>query len=155
MNLQTDKKRIIQGKARYEELVENLRIDSKYVILVLAGENELFDLMALENLAAYVRRKKAVGAYILCIDEKMFAISSQKKYDFPFIVSRITKTDAESIYEYYCFAFNIENITFTFLNHCHYNLMGRILKETDITEEEAVFLGTYWLRNIPEKKKYV
>ena len=56
------------------------------------------------------------------------------------------------VFDYYCFAFNLDNIAFTFLKHCHYNLMGRILDETDITEEEAVCLGVYWLRELQEKK---
>ncbi len=148
-----DKEKILRGKKIWDAMSREYRFDSKNVVLVLAGDNKKLDLFALDYLQTFVSRKKANRAEILLTDESYVADYLQRKnFLFPVNERKSRREDLSLLYDYYCFAFNLDNIAFTFLNHCYYNLMGRILNETDITEEEAVCLGVYWLRELQEKK---
>ena len=119
--------------------------------MCLSGENEILDQKALEYLPWYVELKKAVKAYILVScrlkGKKIYGYD----YAFPFEVANITVGTMKKIYDYYCFAFNLDNIVFTFFRDCHDNMIYRLLRETDINEKEIVCLGIYNFRQIPEK----
>lgn len=157
MNIDLDKEKIIHGKALWDSISNEYEIDGSTVSLVLSGENKILDKYALELLPAFVERKKAQKAVIFIAKESRLDLEwiGNNRYPFPACVVVEDIERLRLIYDYYCFAFNLDNMTFTFLNHCHYNLMGRILQETDITEEEAVSLGVYWLRELPEKNSNV
>ena len=157
MNIDLDKEKIIHGKVLWDSISNEYEIDGSTVSLFLSGENKKLDKVAVELLPAFVERKKAQKAVIFIAKESQLDLELIDKNRYPF-PTRVVAEDIERLqllYEYYCFAFNLDNMAFTFLNHCHYNLMGRILNETDITEEEAVSLGVYWLRELPEKKSNV
>lgn len=149
--VENDKKRILEGRNRWDEISEKLKVNMSTVVLCLADENNLLDHKALEYLPNFVKRKNADRAEILVLNDNARERAAKFSYTFE---ARITVIDGETmrqIYDYYCFAFNFDNIAFTFLGQCPYNLMDRILNETDITEEEAVCLGVYWLREMQER----
>ena len=157
MNLNGYKNNILKGRAIWDGVKRQHAIDSKTVILVLSGENYCMDEKAIEMLPEFVKRKRAERAEILIAEPSHHLKEDvgKQKFSFPVQVSIEMEEDLRCLYDYYCFAFNLDNIAFTFLSQCHYNLLGRILSETDITETEAVCLGVYWLREIPEYIRHV
>lgn len=151
IEIENDKKRMLQNQNVWQEISEKIGFNLYTVVLGLAGENEALDQKALDYLPDFIERKKANRAEIIVPNEKLRELAEKYKYDFPARISIIPEENMRQIYDYFCFAFNLDNIAFTFLDQCPYNLMGRILRETDITEEEAVCLGVYWLRELKEK----
>ena len=145
------KHRILECKQVWKSVSEKLSISDRTVTIVLSGENLELDQKAISHLKYYVARKKAVRAEILVCNEVSFEKVTKYPYDFPVNVTLMKKSELQAIYEYYCFAFNMTNITFTFLEYIEYNLLGRIIEETDLTLEEIVDLGVYWLREVIEE----
>lgn len=144
-----NRKRIEYCRTQWEKIKSSLNIIGDTVVLVLANENECLDQMALNYLPDYVLRKRAVRAEILVPNDIMKAKLQNLQYNFAFKITLVDSELLRDIYEYFCFAFNLDNITFTFLDLCTYNTLGRIIEETDINEEEAACLGVYWLRELP------
>lgn len=142
------RKQIEEYKIEWERIKSTLNITEDTVVLVLGDENKRLDQLCLDYLPNYVLRKNAMRAEILIFNEELKKSAQNKKYGFPFRVTLLDGEVLQGIYYYYCFAFNLDNIAFTFLEQCPYNTLGRIIEETDITEDEAVCLGVYWLREL-------
>jgi hypothetical protein len=153
--LKKEKDKIIRCKRVWDDFTAEHHIDDKTAILVLAGENSVLDETAVMHLAMFRKRKKAERVEILVCKEDTLHMVQRYQYDFPVYVNLLSEETLCAVYDYYCYAFNLDNITFTFLNHCPYNLLGRILDETTITESEAVDLGVFWLRHICVEDKDV
>ena len=59
----------------------------------------------------------------------------------------------KALYDYYSFDKFFDNIVFTYKTFPKYNLLGKVLNETSINEQDAVCLALYHLREVPEIKK--
>ena len=147
------KKELYEGKDIWNQLTEKYLIDINTVTVVLAGDNESLDIEAINQLPFFVKRKRANRAIILTENYKYSEYLKKQLFHFEVCEVILDKSSLLYIFRYYCFAFNFDNIAFTFLDECEYNMLGRILSETNITEKEAVSLGVYWLRSIPEETK--
>jgi hypothetical protein len=152
INLEKGKEKIIRCRSIWEGLSAEYNIDAKTLVVVLAGENAELDELAMKHLPMFIKRKKAERAVIWTCKEDTLQMAQGYSYDFPAHVSILAEESLLDVYDYYCYAFNLDNIAFTFLNHCPYNLLGRILDETSITEAEAVDLGVYWLRCVSNEE---
>ena len=153
-HIEEDKRRMIDNKKVWNEITEDFFDIKDTVVLALAGDNKKLDNNALLLLPCFVQRKKAQRAEILVLTENEKWVRTIVKKHLYMIEARVKAVSRDvmiKIFDYYCFAFNLDNIAFTFLNHCHYNLMGKVLDETSITEMEAVCLGVYWLNELPGK----
>lgn len=146
-----NKERILRGKKAWEKVSNELNVDNNTVILVLANDDNELDNEALKHLPNFVKRKRARCAAILVPADMIKKRVLEFSYSFPTTISIVNREVLIQIYDYYCFAFNLDNIAFTFIEQCSYNTLGRLLEETDITAEEAACLGVYWLRELQGK----
>lgn len=143
------------AKEIWDEYVSFYNIDDRTVVLALAGESRKIDSEALARLPHFVRRKKSNRVVVFKGKDSVDAETICEEYGLDVDIYEVPIAELREIYRYYTFAFNLDNIVFTFLEECPYNYMGRILNETDITEDEAVCLGLYCLRKLPGEMENV
>lgn len=120
------------------------------MVLVLTNENKTLDYYAIAYLKYFVKRKYANEAIILFHDvetKKML-----KKFKFPFEVKAVfyPLKEIEKLYDYYSFEKFFDNIVFTYTTFPKDNLLGRILDETPVNEQDAICLALYHLRTVLE-----
>lgn len=125
------------------------RLDQHTVLLVLTGKDRRLDTYALIHLGHYVERKIADRAVILTADGTAWEQASKIPFPFAVEVYRVKEQEISLLYDYYCFEEYLDNVVFTYIDRPKDNLLGRLLRETDIDEEEAVCLGCYCLRSVP------
>ena len=127
-------------------------ISYKYVILVLASENKELDVWAVRHLGDFAKRKCADKAMIIFYDDAGEKASKELYTGCNIVRKKLPNKRVKLIYEYYSFDLFFDNIVFTYVSEPDENLLGRILDETDVNEEEAVCLALYHLREVPLRK---
>lgn len=128
-------------------------INQKKVVLVLTGENQKVDESALNHLNDFMNRKYADGAIIIIDCKKMSQLIKKTALPSCVKVYQCSRNTIKFLYRYYSFYKCSDKLVFTYTDQPKDNQLGRVLRETLINEEEAVCLGLYRLRKIPEKKK--
>lgn len=141
---------IFYGAAIWKIWQLRFRINSKTVVLVLVNENKSLDRYALIHLKKFANRKYARKA-VLIVNSKTID-TQMKKMKFPFSAKMYfcPKNEIEWVYRYYSFYKFSDKLVFTFISCPKDNQLGRLLKETEVNEEEAVCLGLYRLRKVFE-----
>lgn len=124
------------------------KINYKKVVLVLINENKTLDYYAIAYLKYFVKRKYADEAIILfhnAESKKMF-----EKFNFSFKVTAVyyPLEKIKKLYDYYSFEKFFDNIVFTYTSFPKYNLLGRVLDETSVNEQDTVCLALYHLREV-------
>lgn len=122
----------------------------KDVILMLANDNLEFDLGAVTYLKTYMKRNLKDKAHIFYFSDKSENLLDCIADDAGIAVHRIKEEEFKSLYELYSFYKFYNNIFFTYTDYPKDNLLGRILRETDISEREAVCLALYKFRKVIE-----
>ncbi|MCI8822510.1 MAG: hypothetical protein HFI15_08350 [Lachnospiraceae bacterium] len=138
---------IVHGRLVWLKWKRRFRLDHRKVLLVLTGENEQIDKYALLHLKDYMRRKVADRAVILASDRKIWKQAAAFASCFPVKAYLVKEQELLLLYDYYCFEEYFDNVVFTFVSRPKDNLLERVLRETDVDEEEAVCLGLYCLRS--------
>lgn len=139
---------ILLESFQWFRLCISYQINYKKVVLVLTNENKKLDYYAVAYLEYFVKRKYAEKVIILFHD-----IESKKmveSFHFPFEVKTVfyPLEKINKLYDYYSFKKFFDNIVFTYTNCPEYNLLGRVLDETSINEQDAVCLALYHLRKV-------
>lgn len=129
------------------------RISQQTVVLVLIHDQVRLDDYALAHLGDYMDRKYAKQAVILFHDKKTYRQIKKMHLEMPVRLCRWPEGKIENLYDYYSFYKFSDRIVFTYTDRPEDNQLGKILRETDIEEEEAVCLGLYRLRRVPARKK--
>lgn len=145
--------RVLRGYAMWLRICGQYKINYHKVVLVLPEKNETLNDYALVHLEDW-KERKGVEEAVLVTDQEA-VIDRVKKMDFPFSVKvcNCKREEIEVLYSYYCFDKFFDNIAFLYLDKPKDNQLGSVLAETQINEEEAVCLGFYCLREIPEVKE--
>lgn len=117
----------------------------KVVVLVLTGENKKLDLYAVKYLEKFMARKGAKKAFIISVafEPQIIEFVGENKNIF---MKKMNSNKIKLLYDYYSFDVFFENIVFTYVSSPEENLLDRVLKETDVNEEDAVCLALYHLR---------
>ena len=127
-------------------------VNEKKAVLVLVNDNRRLDAYALAHLEHFMNRKYVGEAVILFSGEDVCRLiqKARKRYIMaPVRLCRWPRERIERLYRYYSFYKFSDKIVFTYTDRPKENRLGRVLRETQITEEEAVCLGLYRLRSIP------
>lgn len=144
--------RILYGSLIWNILRLKLRIHKKKVVIILTGENKKLDYYTIVHLEDFINRKYADKAIILLDDKKACKMIKAANLSVPVKMYWYSKDRIERLYNYYSFYKFSDRVVFTYTDKPRDNQLGRALRETDINEEDAVCLGLYHLRTIPEKK---
>lgn len=144
---------VLCGAAAWEMLRLRFRIGKKTVVLILTGENRELDRYALIHLQDYLDRKYEKKAVVIYQDKETYrqieSVSLPERarvYEW----SRRRVEKLFSFYSFYCFS---DRVVFTYTDRPADNLLGRLLRETVVGEEEAVCLGLYRLRKVIIREK--
>ena len=150
---------ILRGKRYWNWLRLRYAITYKKVVLVLTGDNEKLDYYCLKYLEDFIRRKYANSAIIISPDEKVLKNVAKMKFSFPIELCLMDKMKMTLLYDFYSYMKFFDNIVFTYTSIPKDNLLGKILAETNVNEEDAACLALYHLRIVPnciqQEKKYV
>ena len=141
---------ILCAKSYWDYLKIRYAITYKKVVLVLTGDNKKLDFYCLKHLDKFLNRKCAKSAIIFFNDLEILEKIRKKKFNYPIKMYQIDAKKMHFIYDFYSYMKFFDNIVFTYINTPKDNLLGKILLETDINEEEAACLALYHLRNIPK-----
>lgn len=144
---------ILHGKKYWNWLRLRYVITYKKVVLVLTGDNEKLDYYCLKYLEHFLKRKYAKSAIIISDDEKVLKNVEKMKFRFPIELCYLEKKRIELLYDFYSYMKFFDNIVFTYTDRPKDNLLGRILAETDVNEEDAACLALYHLRAVPNSTK--
>lgn len=145
--------RVFHGVLIWKVFCMRFRIAQQTVVLVLVHEQECLDHYALVHLEDYMKRKYAKQAVILFYDKKTYGQIKRMHWKMTVRVCRWPEERIEKLYDYYSFYKFSDRIVFTYTDMPEDNQLGKILRETDIGEEEAVCLGLYRLRRVPARKE--
>ena len=138
---------------KYYELWKEFQIKyilKKDVVLMLANDNLEFDRSAVTYLKIYMKRNMKENAHIFYFSERTEELLTSIADDVKIAVHKINEEDLKSLYDLYSFYKFYDYIFFTYTNYPQDNLLGRVLKETDISEREAVCLALYNFREVVE-----
>lgn len=97
-----------------------------------------------------MKRNMKENAHIFYFSEKSEELLNNMADDIKIAVHKIKEEDLKSLYELYSFYKFYNHIFFTYTNYPKDNLLGRVLRETDISEREAVCLALYKFRKVIE-----
>lgn len=128
-------------------------ITYKSVVLVLVGDHLDLDRWAVRHLGNFMSRKYAVKGMIIWNTPENGEMLKKERIPDQIKTKRLEKDKILLLYDYYSFDKFFDNIIFTFLDTPEENLLGRILRETEVNEEEAVCLALYHLRRVPSIKE--
>ncbi len=142
--------RVTYARLVWRKYKRRFGLDGRTVTLVLAGESRKVDYYALAHLEDYVKRKVASRAVVLASDAKALRQARKRRFPFPVDVRRVAWKEILLLHEYYCFEEYFDNIAFTFIRRPEANMLWKLLRETDVDEEEVACLGCYCLRRMPE-----
>lgn len=145
--------RILHGALIWKVFCTCFRISQQTVVLVLVHDQERLDDYALVYLGDYMDRKYAKQAVILFYDKKIYGQIKRMHLEMPVRMCRWPEERIEKLYAYYSFYKFSDRIVFTYTDRPEDNQLGKMLRETDIGEEEAVCLGLYRLRRVPARKE--
>lgn len=147
--IREDTDRIKKDYELWEKFQIRYALD-KDVVLMLANDNLEFDLGAVAYLKTYMKRNMKENAHIFYFSEKSEELLNNMADDIKIAVHKIKEEDLKSLYELYSFYKFYNHIFFTYTNYPKDNLLGRVLRETDISEREAVCLALYKFRKVIE-----
>ncbi|HBA50114.1 MAG TPA: hypothetical protein DCZ91_20440 [Lachnospiraceae bacterium] len=145
---------VLYGAFLWRMLWLKLRIDYKTAVLILVNENRKLDYYAMAHLGDYMSRKHAESAVVLFCENETYRIAKSvlEKYGDAgkkLRLYRCGRKTVEAVYDYYSFHIFFDNVAFTYTSRPGDNLLGRVLEETQVNEEDAVCLGLYHLRKVP------
>lgn len=144
---------VLHGAFLWKMLRLKLRIDYKTVVLVLVNENRKLDYYALAHLGDYMARKHAKSAVVLFYENETGRLAEEvlAKYEITgknVRLCRCARKTVETVHDYYSFHNFFDSIAFTYTSQPGDNMLGRLLEETQVNEEDAVCLGLYHLRMV-------
>ena len=142
---------ILNGWLFWQKLKAKYKINYNKVLIVLSDDNQELDKQVLLHLPEFVRRKHVESAVVLCHKEcmeKWKAILNNYDSSELFVMD---SDEMYKLYSYYCFIKFFDNIVFTYTDIPIDNYLGRYLRETEITPEDAACLALYHLRYVPSK----
>ena len=143
---------IFHGVFLWKILQVRFGISERKVVLFLMGDNQKLDGYALIHLKEFMDRKYAKGGVLFLKDKRDYG--QLKRVKLPdgvrFCLYPVRKI--ETLYDYYSFHKFSDKILFTYTDKPKGNELGRLLRETEIDEEEAVCLGLYRLRSVPGRE---
>lgn len=142
---------VLRGAAVWQMLRLRFGIDEKTVVLILTGDNRELDRYALLHLQDYMDRKFAKKAVVICQDKETYARMESASLPEGVTLCEWSRKRVEKLYVFYSFYLFSDKIVFTYTDSPKDNLLGRLLRETVVGEEEAVCLGLYRLRRVPLK----
>ena len=128
------------------------------VVIVLTGDNEKLDEYALLYLEDFMKRKSAEKAFIICTDDRKKRFLEQKDRQRILegqnvSIKILSQKKLEMFYDFYSVYKCYDNLVFTYISQPKENMLERVLKETDVNEEDAVCLALYHLRCIPRTEE--
>lgn len=150
--MESEIRQIIKGYILWRSIKLQYHINNQKIVLILAGENEKLDFFALAHLEDFVKWKWAKEAVILAENRETVQLIKKMNYAFPVKAEVMKKEARECLYRFYSFDKFFDQIVFTYTNRPKDNLLGRVLRETEINEEDAVCLALYHLRAVPKLK---
>ncbi|MCI8949850.1 MAG: hypothetical protein HFG49_07365 [Lachnospiraceae bacterium] len=143
---------ILHGAIIWDIFRLRFQIDKNKVVLVLVNDNEKLDHYALVHLKHYMERKYAKEAIVLFDDRSVYQRAVRINQSVPVRFCRWDKKKIKWLYDYYSFYNFSDKIVFTYTDCPKDNRLGKLLRETQVQEEEAVCLGLYRLRMVPNRK---
>lgn len=143
---------ILHGSFIWNILRLRLRIHDKKVVVVLTGENRKLDHYAIVYLEDFMKRKYADEALIFIDDKKTCKMIKAVDPPVALKIYKYPREKMERLYSYYSFYKFSDRVVFTYTDKPKDNQLGKALRETDINEKDAVCLGLYHLRAVPEKE---
>ena len=141
---------VMRGAAVWEMCKLRFHIDEKKVVLVLTGDSRELDRYALAHLQDYMDRKFAKKAVVIYQDKDTYRQIQPVALPKGTQVCRWGKKRVQRLYGFYSFYLFSDKVVFTYTDSPKDNLLGRLLRETMVGEEEAVCLGLYRLRKVPK-----
>ena len=144
-------KKYLKGWLYWEKLIIRYRINYRKVVIVLSDENMELDRQVIKHLGDFVKRKHAADALIFCHEDKKAELQNSIKQDMPVNIISMKDEKMSLLFSFYCFAKFFDNIIFTYTDTPRDNYLGRYLRETDITPEDAACLALYHLRYVPSE----
>lgn len=141
---------VFHGMIIWKIFQMRFRVNEKKVVLVLTNDRKALDYYALVHLKNFMNRKYAKEAVILFSDQRTYVLLKRWKDNVPVRFVCWPERKIESLYRYYSFYRFSDKIVFTYTDTPKDNQLGKLLRETQIKEEEAVCLGLYRLRRVPE-----
>ena len=132
-------------------------ITYKTVVVVLTGEDVMIDYYCIQHLNDFAKRKyarKKIVIYFETVEDKRYknCIQSLKKSPETKVI-KLSYKWGELFYDFYSFHKFFDNIIFTYTSRPEENLLFRVLKETNVNEEDAACLALYHLRYIPQRSE--
>lgn len=150
---------VLHGYMIWQGLRLRSGIGKKTVVLALAGDNERLDFFAQVHLKDFMDRKYAKKAVILYTrkEEPTGEKSDQRKFSAGGMTCvrrfHMSAEHMRCLYDYYSFYKCSDKLVFTYTDCPVGNCLGRVMRETEITEEEAVCLGLYRLKEVPARDR--
>lgn len=149
---------VLWGAFLWQVLRLRFWIGYKKVVLVPVNENRELDYYALAHLKDYMDRKSVDSAIVLYCENETRCLSQEVLAEYAGLekkvrLHRFSKKTIEKVYDYYSFYKFFDNIAFTYVSRPVENLLGKLLEKTLVDEEDAVCLGLYHLRTVPELRK--
>lgn len=142
---------VLRGAVVWQMMRLRFGIDDKTVVLILTGDNRELDRYALLHLRDYMDRKFAKKAVVICQDKETYEGTGSASLPEEVKLCEWSRKRVEKLYVFYSFYLFSDKIVFTYTDSPKDNLLGRLLRETVVGEEEAVCLGLYRLRKVPLK----
>lgn len=127
------------------------RVSYRCAILVLANENQDLDRWAVFHFHDFMKRKYADRGIIIWNGHGTEPLIQVKNPLGRIVLKQISANKIDLLYDYYSFDKFFENIVFTITAKPEENLLGRILEETEVNEQDAVCLALYHLRCVPSQ----
>lgn len=127
------------------------RVSYRCAILVLANENQELDQCAVFHFRDFMERKYADRGIIIWNGHGAEPLIQTENPLERIALKQISASKIDLLYDYYSFDKFFENIVFTITKKPEENLLGRILEETKVTEQDAVCLALYHLRRVLPK----
>ncbi len=150
---------ILHGAFLWRMLRLKYAIDYRKVVLVPVNEIRELDYYALAHLEDFMDRKCAREAVVLYEGMDTYHLAEEVLAEYGSGGKKVRlcpcgRKTLETVYDYYSFHKFFDNIVFTYAFRPQDNLLGKVLKETQVNEEDAVCLGLYHLRAVlPLRKK--
>ena len=144
---------VLHGALVWKLFCVRFRINEQKVFLVLVNDRKRLDYYALAHLEDFMDRKYAREAVILFSDKSVSRQVKGMHLKAPARLCLWPEETIKALYDYYSFYKFSDKIVFTYTDRPKDNKLGRVLRETPIGEEEAVCLGLYRLRRVPELKR--
>ncbi|MGN0385619.1 MAG: hypothetical protein ACI4EX_07020 [Lachnospiraceae bacterium] len=127
-------------------------ITKKSVILILCGENFTLDKYSVEYFDLFIKRKNADTALITWTDPMTKECLNRSNLQKDKVrIKYLSEKHVKLLYDFYSFDKFFDNIVFTYTTTPEENLLGKVLKETEINERDAVCLALFHLRYVPER----